>query len=860
MKVKIYSLISILFAICCMLSFFCTLNISSDAAAQQAITLNESDKHLSKSYWDMYAIPNTFFSATNDRGGENTLKNAFDGDWGTYYEATNDADDGSISISFNSEVKLSAIIFAIAQHKSNEKPDGYPATLTIETNDGSKMSFTSTPSKNKMLFLFDEISCTTLKLTFTMKGTRYNWRQTASEIIFLQPEVEEIESIFADYTQTRLSTQFNNESAINALDDKLRNNINYDRGFKSIIERARKILSEEVVFTPTREFSTEANAVNKIFQNGDIAYYCRNTLKMSNMGTNRQITGIYGNSGEEINVYVEAENPDAQLPKIQFSQFNGYLMDSQFRNAWLSGEKTLNAGKNTFVFPTFEQKAGILLGGSIYISNPYTPEQGKVKLYIEGGHEFPVFRKGGNVDEYLDKLHDFVELGKTQTQIDITEMQGENVIITVEASHAQRDYAENSTVNPQQNLEKWDEYIKKLLAFDGIEFEQNKQYYDQKNQFINVNIRLMQPEEGAAAYAAYEHIGVFPVDGDTSWIDNAIQLTQYGWGFAHELGHMLDLPERIVAECSNNMFSMYTTTYITHTIRTPSFYETTLNEILNPTKPSLFDYGERSNYLLWWYIENYFPGYWGKLDNLYRFGENVTGMTPTEKQVYLSSLATGIDLSYYFDKWGYKMALEKDEVFKIGQTSEAFNEKMAEKIASGDIDNTIQPKIWYAHEGNNPDENKKIYDSTQKVKVVSVEEISDGYRLTLPEQTNSAHLGYEIYVKTQEGYNFVAFTYQNVYEDKNSYTSQPEYEIVAVDTSFNCTAMPGVIPEEDVGGTTPGEQLPDSSEDNDEDKQQSSGSSTGLIIGIIASVVGVTAILAAVLVVMKLKRNKNGNR
>ncbi len=842
----------ILLALC--LNIFFAGNLFADAQGPQAFTLSENDNRLTQSYREMYAIPNQYFDASTDRGGEDTLPNAFDGKWNTFYKASQDTNNGSLTINFHQSVNLSAIIFAIAQNTNNSKPNGYPATLTIYADGQLKATIDSTPSINKMLFSFDEFSCTSLQLKFTMNGN-YNWCQTASEIIFLQPEVEGINSLFANYSQTELTEDFNSESAINDLENTLRGNINFDTGFKPMLERAKKILTGEVTFQETREFSTQQNAKNKIHQRGDIASYCRTTLKMRYMGTNRQITGIFGRSGQEINVYVEAENSDAPLPKIQFSQFNNYLMDDYGNNTWLGGEQTLSLGKNTFVYPTFNlQGANVIPGGSIYIVNPNTTQQGIVKIYIEGGEEFPVFRINESESDYLAKLNQFTS---QSSFVDITEMQGDNVIITVEASRAKNNYATNPEVSPQKNLEKWDEYIKKLLAFDGIALSQNQQYYDEKNEYINVNIRLMKPEPGAAAYAGYEHIGIFVVNGDSSWLDNATQMTQAGWGFAHEIGHMLDLPERTVAECSNNMFSMYALTYITHQLREPSFYENTLQEMLNPTQPSLFNYGERSNYLIWWYIENYFPGYWGKLDNLYRFGEQVEGLTPTEKQVYLSSLATGVDLSYYFEKWGYSLTgTEQDGIFSYNQSSSAFKELMTQKIEEDLIDNSVKPKIWYAQKGDVPSENSQIYNSNQKVNA-QIEKIDNGYKLTLPQPTSQAHLGYEIYIKTQQGYKLLAFTYENVYEDLNEYEQEPQYEIVAIDTSFNSTAQPGQNPQQ----TTPGGEVePDDNDNENEDKNENDknenpkSNKTGLIVGISVAAVAVLAIAITIIFVIKKRK------
>ena len=58
------------------------------------------------------------------------------------------------------------------------------------------------------------------------------------------------------------------------------------------------------------------------------------------------------------------------------------------------------------------------------------------------------------------------------------------------------------------------------------------------------------------------------------------------------------------------------------------------------------------NYLIWWDLESIFHGYWGKLDNMYRYNSSssLRGMTREEKLVYFSSLIFKTDLGYYFTR------------------------------------------------------------------------------------------------------------------------------------------------------------------------------------------------------------------
>ena len=57
------------------------------------------------------------------------------------------------------------------------------------------------------------------------------------------------------------------------------------------------------------------------------------------------------------------------------------------------------------------------------------------------------------------------------------------------------------------------------------------------------------------------------------------------------------------------------------------------------------------NFLIWQDLESFQYGYWGQLDNMYRY-ENTfpSGITKEEKMVYFSSIIFGVDLIYYFTR------------------------------------------------------------------------------------------------------------------------------------------------------------------------------------------------------------------
>ena len=52
-----------------------------------------------------------------------------------------------------------------------------------------------------------------------------------------------------------------------------------------------------------------------------------------------------------------------------------------------------------------------------------------------------------------------------------------------------------------------------------------------------------------------------------------------------------------------------------------------------------------------------YHGYWGKLDNMYRFNSTLAkGLSNVEKFVYFTNLILGMDLGYYFTRWGFYLS------------------------------------------------------------------------------------------------------------------------------------------------------------------------------------------------------------
>ena len=667
----------------------------------------------------------------------------------------------------------------------------------------SKDGFTIKSNNENIIFFMNEnIECDELKLEI---NELYNSEKIKEEDIFLLSQETEYlnENIInafdkKDYRMLTLSDEFNNKELIKNLEMDSEKYELSDYA-KNYIKRIKLVYNGEISYDPRREFTTNPKAdVNIIHQRGDIDKYARQILKMTFAGTNRQSTGIYGRSNETITVYVKKGNEKDPLPSIRFTQYIGRWSN------WLGKINTLKEGEQTLVFDNFEitdeYTINVFPGGPIYLINPYTPKEQSQNLtvYIEGGELFPRFILNGDENEYKNSLLECIKLNqKDDTKYyDITELVSIRTIITVKASEAYKWYF-NEKKSPQNNLQGWDQYILKLFIYDGIQFGKNQQFYNESNEYVNLHIRFSQPYGGGYAYT--EHIGIFYDD----WVEKAINFVEVDidWGFPHEIGHTMDIGERTVSETSNNMISKYSETYLQgdgtwgpdrqeNKIKylTPDNIDNKLRGCQSEEQSACkgFLTNIELNYLVFWDLESLYHGYWGKIDNMYRYNNTLSSkLTKEEKFVYFSNIVLGMDLGYYFSRWGLSFN-SGNNIFDESKTSSEYKELMEKAINENKI-NTKAPKkkFWYIDYkeynyindiGLGCYKDKDEYDiQITKITNPSINE----YTLTLPNVKCPGHLGFEIY----EGDNVIGFTYEHSYTDKTVYKDGyiPKYKIIAYD-------------------------------------------------------------------------------
>lgn len=577
------------------------------------------------------------------------IKNAIDGDVHTYWE-TNKSNTATFSneveVEFIEPVTLNRIIYGA--RPSDRK--GFAEEFEIyasQTSKGDTYELVSTGKHNMVAGLVEaKFAPTTFKrVKFKFTKSNQNWA-TLSELAFYKEDAldDKMAQLFTDGTMNTVSPAFNSIEHINALEEEAKTHPLYAI-YKDNIELAKKIMNGEVV-TEGRIIVAE--------QHGDMVKHANQQLKFG-FGNNLQPTGLAAQPGDQITVYVDASTT-GPLPRLAFSQQEGAW------NSWRQGV-SLKVGKNVITVPaipkTSYNKKAVTPGGTIYIENPYTAEQqGKAPtLRFEGVERIPFATKSTNVEEFKQFLIDYKkkideDIAKhpnveDRKVLDIVEVVGDHLFWTGTATGAYKTYIENG-YSPLQTIESYNRLMDELFKYYGLDGRSEK--HDPK--LIRENVRLAQPY--AYMYAAGDHIGTL----DDVVADILVPIEEKGgsWGLIHEIGHRMDIGVRTIGEVTNNMLPQHMSAlYGKIDGRIP--YEA--NVYKNVLKENTKDYNDQGLFeklAVYWQLEMYSPGYWGKLNALYR-EKNVT-LTDGErsKQQYLvefSSEALGLDLSEHFARHGF---------------------------------------------------------------------------------------------------------------------------------------------------------------------------------------------------------------
>ena len=511
-----------------------------------------------------------------------------------------------------------------------------------------------------------------------------------------------------------------------------------------IKENSKKIASTEVIKKDSskNKKTSKAKKVITVAQNGNTHAKARDNLKMTYFGTDYQSTGIVAKPGEEFVVYVQAEE-NVPLPTIAFSQHEGFYSN------WVRWYQ-LKPGKNVITVPeiysnSWEKKTA--KGGAVYLLNRYTKEeQGKAPVVtIEGGETFPLYNEGDDKEQFLKELKEYKKKldEDPENTVDLFEFNTNRILYTGTTSSAYKVYVEEG-VDIEKSTNNLNSQIQEAFDFSGLKDDISDPSNDSTN--IKTTIRLMQPY--GLAYAYVDHVGI-QRDYETSMLKtDKSSLGSVLWATVHEVGHQMDIDARAWPEITNNMWA--NNAHIKQGFDDRVNY-TYIYKYLAPEK-SLRGFEEMDYFQklgMFWQLQL-------KKDTLYRKRKPSPNNYQQKKDILAtySSEVLNINLTYYFEKYGFDLSDECKEKLKKYPTS---NEK-----------------LWYLnssvmnYEGqgfDNVDTNLDVTLSKSKSNIKLTMNINKSIKNDL--------LGYEI---IKDG-KVIGFTTESSYTD-NEANDNSKYEVV----------------------------------------------------------------------------------
>lgn len=307
-----------------------------------------------------------------------------------------------------------------------------------------------------------------------------------------------------------------------------------------------------------------------------------------------QPLGIVGYSGEEITIYVGSNN----TKKVGESS-NLQLVATQYHaesGKWHNVVQTLKIGKNTVTIPPIGT-LDVEKGGSLYINYTGNNPNEVYGVRVLGGQKIPVLdltkcegeeAKKAAIKTYIEELekvvpaieekHNTLHKDSEKTAINYnfdekncilgaTEIVLDQMMYSVSSKqiYDQLKGSEDEKVNQLYNsLKAMDEMIDLFYAHKGLSKSAEA---GAKNQYPSsrLNIRYQRMFAGAFMYAGGLHIGIEwdsigglangkPIQTDAN---GKYQSGGYfGWGIAHEIGHIIDEGAYEVNEVTNNFYSV----------------------------------------------------------------------------------------------------------------------------------------------------------------------------------------------------------------------------------------------------------------------------------------------------------------
>ncbi|MFJ7736440.1 M60 family metallopeptidase [Lysinibacillus sp. NPDC097287] len=575
-----------------------------------------------------------------------------------------------------------------------------------------------------------------------------------------------------------------------------------------------------------------------------------NTGNNIGMSNDNQALGLSARAGDDLTVYVGS---NGTLPELVFTQVYGESGKYQ---------KTvkLKKGRNVIQVPKIHDM-DVEKGGNIYVRYPSgSPTKGDIKVRVMGATKIPHLNLYGKINDeskqdevkaeirkyitdlqaYVDKLPSMypteentsenkylydkktsvmnttdIELDKATFNVSATAVwEGLEGSASMDAKVDQL-YDSLKAMEQMMDLKYAERGVSKNPDFDNngkVEGDELKHAYPKSR----ANIKYQRMFIGAFMYASGNHVGIeydsvpglttgkpFTFNADGTVKDSG---DLFGWGIAHEIGHMTDMPTIGTAEVTNNIIALLAQTFDD---RTPSRledsgkYEKIYEKVTSGTISLPADVFAQLG--MYWQLHLAYDKNPTALmlqtdtdsdptnDSIFaKISQRVRTLTAEESAlpkeqvlVRVASDAAGKDLSDFFYAWG----IRPDDATKKYLSDKGY-EKESRSIQY--LNDDARRKVLNDKVGAIADDTEVTVSLDQKVPEDSVIENKD---ITLNLGVNKESdkiLGYEIYRNGK----VIGFTTEDTFKDSLGALNNRvvEYSVKAIDYHLNETDVKKLDP------------------------------------------------------------------
>ena len=717
-------------------------------------------------------------------------------------------------VTFDKEYTIDTISLICRLESNYTLP--YRGSLGVWNNDTNSWEYVdfniahrNNNGKYALLTLDSPVTSNKFQINISVYGKE---KANISELKFYNYDdiEDEVSNLFTDELQIELVDYVTNEKI-----EKLRKRVNTLDEVSGEYHPNRNVILEELKLV--EDILNDKNLSKNVF-----------TLNqnISNSGTNlgmvndHQALGISVQADEEIVVYVGTTGN--VLPELYFTQ---HYAES---DKYIKSVK-LKKGKNIIQVPKINNM-DIEAGGSVYVRYPNsTPSNNPIKIRVSGGVEVPHLNLYGIINnesdeeiksllkDYINNLKDYVKnlpseykdnkrgykYDKNTSTLNTSDIELDKVTLNIPAT-AVLEGITKGTANEEEQVQRLLNTVKAFEQIMDLKYAERGVSDEEGTESIHLsprsrlNIKYQRMFIGAFMYASSHHVGIeynssselfnskpyiFNEDGTVSQKGDL-----FGWGIAHEIGHVTEISKLTYVETTNNIIALLAQTLDDESpsrLESSNKYEDIYTKVTSGTIGLPSDVFVKLG--MFWqlhlgYDNDYTskmltsPSFYSKLSRRYREATSEENKLSTEQLlIRLASEVVEKDLSDFFYSWGIRadeetlQYLEDKGYEKETRKIQYLNDQARRKVLNniGAMNKNTKVEASYENIVGNTSSEKEV--------TINLDVDTDLDKI----------LGYEIYRNGE----LIGFTTENTFTDTlGSFNNRTvKYDVIAYDNYLNTT-------------------------------------------------------------------------